>query len=429
MRLAMINTRMPGVNTFLLRDLHQLIREGVHLDLWLFETGSLDTAFRAELEASGGRVFAVPFPVSAAAAMAFAGELVSHPVRTLGSLVLGLRCLFVSPSEGARALAVLPASILIGQRMKRDGIDQTHGLWAGVPTSTALWIHRHTGLPYSFSGHAWDVLSRTSLLSEKVARSRGMIVCSEFARATVEKWVGPELARRVSVVHHGLQLSEWSFRPDRSGEAGRVPLILAVGRLTMKKGFRYLIEACAELRRRGVRYRCEIVGPEGGIGADLRRQIAKLDLSGEVSLVGELPSAQVRERMQSADLFVMPSIQPGPASSDGIPNVVLEAMSVGTHVIATDAGGLSEVLRHGETGRLVPQRDSGALATAIADSFQNPEGRRREIEAARALIESSFDAGKLSQPFLAAIGLGDGAPDASGTPEPNPRLAVARPAS
>ncbi len=409
MRLAMINTRMPGVNTFLVRDLRGLIRDGIRLDIYLFETRSLDRSFRAEAEAAGSSVFHVPFPGGFSAFGALLREALRHPVRLGASLGLGLRTLLVSPREGIRALAVLPTSLLLGRKMRQDGVEQVHGMWAGVPASVAFWIHRHAGLPMSLSGHAWDVTGRTRLLPEKVRASAGMVVCSRFAHRVVAEVVGPSLARQVRVVHHGLTLSQWPFQPERS-PADRPPLILAVGRLTAKKGFRYLVEACAFLRDRSRAFTCEIIGPDGGSGAELTRLIGQHRLETLVRLTGELPPDQVKARMAEADLLAMPSIRLDGGGSDGIPNVVLESMALGTPVVATDAGGIAEVVHPGETGWIVEQKNAAELADAMEEVLRDPELGRCRARAARAVVEAEFNGDALGRVFLEAIGAANGPP-------------------
>ncbi|MFN8548524.1 MAG: glycosyltransferase family 4 protein [Candidatus Eisenbacteria bacterium] len=415
MRLAMVNTRMPGVNSFLIRDLRTLIQRGVVVDVYLFETKSLDPRFRAEVEAAGGQVVRVPFPGGMRELLATARHAVMSPWRFGASALLAIVTMLRSPAEGVRALGVLPTALAIGARMKADRVDQVHGLWAGVPGAVALWIHRHHGMPMSLSGHAWDLIGRTRLLAAKVEAARGMVVCSEFAHGVVARLVGASLARKVAVVHHGLNLAEWPFRGERS--VGSPPLILAVGRLTAKKGFPFLIEAAARLRDRGLDFRVEIVGPDGGLETELRRLVAERRLEGHVRLVGEMAPSEVKARMAEADLLAMPSIQPDRGSSDGIPNVVLEAMALGTPVVSTDAGGIAEVVFPGRTGWLVAQRDPAGLADALEEALRERALAVRQAVAARVLVEAQFNAAELGQTFLRAIGMDSGHDDQKGRDE------------
>jgi glycosyltransferase involved in cell wall biosynthesis len=241
------------------------------------------------------------------------------------------------------------------------------------------------------------------MLPRKARSAAGVVICSEWGRGVLETRLGPRSIAHIAVVHHGLDLDEWAYIPRE--KRNEPPVIVAVGRLTPKKGFDHLIDACRLLRDRGLDFRCEIIGPDGGLGASLDRAIIAFSLEACVRLLGATPPAETRSRIAGADLLACPSIRTDSGSSDGIPNVVLEAMALGTPVVATDAGGIPEVVLPGETGYRVPQRDPGALAAALAAALADEPGRRRMAAAARARVESAFDVRRTTRDFLGAIGV------------------------
>jgi len=401
-RVAFINTRMPGL-TFLARDLIALVRAGVVVDLYVFEDSSLDPDVVRTLISGGGRVEKISFPWSREISAAILAELGRHPGRLAWSVALGLWTLLCSPQEGIRTLGVLPAALALSRRLADTGVDQVHGMWAGVPASVALWLRRHGGYPFSFSGHAWDVAARTRLLARKLALSRGMVVCSGHARSLVDRAIPEGLRDRVTIVHHGMDLDAWPYTPRRHSEGA--PVILGVGKLIELKGYRFLIQACDRLRSRGLEFRCEIVGPEGEEGPALRELVGRLGLNERVVFAGEVTAAEVRTRMQAASVLAAPSIQQPSGRADGIPNVLLEAMALGTPIVAADAGGLGEVILHRRTGLLVAQRDPDALADALAEVLEDRDAALRRAEAARRVLERGFAAPVVAREFLRAVGL------------------------
>jgi glycosyltransferase involved in cell wall biosynthesis len=204
----------------------------------------------------------------------------------------------------------------------------------------------------------------------------------------------------VQVVHHGLDLRNW---PDRGAFSRPQRLqIVAVGRLTEKKGFSCLLDACVLLRERERDFLVDIIGPDGGLEQALREEIGLKGLYGLVNLTGGLPAPEVRNRMRTATILCCPSIESS-TSSDGIPNVVLEAMALGTPVVATDAGGLPEVVIQDRTGRVVPQRDSRALADALVACWDEWEITQSYCRAARMVMEAEFEAESTARAFLAAL--------------------------
>lgn len=92
-----------------------------------------------------------------------------------------------------------------------------------------------------------------------------------------------------------------------------------------------------------------------------------------------------------AAVFAAPCRVAQDGDRDGLPTVLLEAMALGTPVVATDVVGIPEVVRHGETGLLVPERDADALAVALTQLLVTPSLRLRLSTGARALMEQSFD--------------------------------------
>jgi len=97
----------------------------------------------------------------------------------------------------------------------------------------------------------------------------------------------------------------------------------------------------------------------------------------------------IPEVMAALDVLVLPSVR-----SEATSQVILQAMAVGTPVVATAIGGSPEVIRDGETGRLVPPGDAAALAAAIVDTFREPERARRMAHAGQAFVRAhlSMDA-------------------------------------
>jgi glycosyltransferase involved in cell wall biosynthesis len=186
-----------------------------------------------------------------------------------------------------------------------------------------------------------------------------------------------------------------SLRQDDAGDSA-VPMeppyrLLALGRLVQKKGFDVLINACKALEERGLQIQLT-VGGSGPMERRLRRLTRNLGMDGRVTFPGHVRRDRVPVLLRNADVFVMPSVVAHSGDRDGIPNVILEALSWRLPVVATDVCGIGEVIRDGETGLLVPERDPLALAGAIAEITAN-RGRALEMaESGRRLVRERFDA-------------------------------------
>jgi len=150
-------------------------------------------------------------------------------------------------------------------------------------------------------------------------------------------------------------------------------VIASVGRLSQEKGHRHLFEALAAARPSIPKVTCLMAG-DGPLRDTLVAQVRALGLEKVCRFLGDV--ADVESVLAAADVMVLPSI------FEGMPNALLEAMAMGCPVIATAVGGSKELVRPGETGLLVPPRDTASLASALeqfALSFRDHGGMRRRI--------------------------------------------------
>ena len=154
---------------------------------------------------------------------------------------------------------------------------------------------------------------------------------------------------------------------DRLGLPGDRPVWLAVGRLSSEKGHADLIMALSEIDLSGASPVVVIVG-EGGCESQLRGLIAHRNLQERVILAGY--QADLRDYMTAADYFVLPS------RWEAGPLVVLEAMSFGLPVVATDVGQVRSMIIDGETGIIVPPSEPGELARAMKRLMDSGDGAR-----------------------------------------------------
>ena len=168
-----------------------------------------------------------------------------------------------------------------------------------------------------------------------------------------------------------------------------VPRIVSVGRLVEFKGFEHLIDACAELARRGFDFNCDIIG-DGPLRDMLRLKVNSLNLSSRINLLGSLSQGAVLEKLQTADIFALASVTDAEGASDVFPTVIVEAMASVRPVISTRLAGIPELVIDGETGLLVSPADTAALTEALQKLLCDRELRVRYGCAGRARIEQHF---------------------------------------
>lgn len=161
-------------------------------------------------------------------------------------------------------------------------------------------------------------------------------------------------------------------------------LIVTAGRLHAQKGHRFLLEAVDELVHKQGRSLKLVIYGQGELESTLRTMIQVRHLESHVILAGFVSDPQ--ESYRKANLFVLPSLY------EGMPNALIEAVSLGIPVLSTDCpSGPSEILDAGRCGRLVPPGDAAALAQAIADAMDHPEQSAEMARIAKKRVEQLFD--------------------------------------
>ncbi|MGN6431116.1 MAG: glycosyltransferase family 4 protein [Gaiellaceae bacterium] len=184
-------------------------------------------------------------------------------------------------------------------------------------------------------------------------------------------------ADRTVVIPNGVEVDAY---PQASLESA-VPRLIAVGRLAAPKDWSTLLSALTSLDSEAFT-ELAIVG-DGPERERVEDELARRSLEGRVRLLGERDD--VPRLLAEADVFLLAS------RSEGLPLSVIEAMAAGLPIVASDVGGLKELVRDGETGVLVPPGDPVALAEALRPLLANRELRRRLGRAGRARAKALFD--------------------------------------
>lgn len=291
------------------------------------------------------------------------------------------------------ALGILPKTVRFAYEMQRLGVTHVHAHFATHPALAALVIHRLTGIPFSFTAHGSDLHVDRTMLGRKVKASAFTVAISEFNKGVVLEECGEELQGKVRVVHCGVDPSVFKRPTHRADpvDSERTALrLLCVASYEEVKGHRYLIDACAQLRERGIDFELDLIG-EGPCRTDVERRIADADLGTRVHIHGAQPRDVVRRMMSEADVMCLPSVPTAQGKREGIPVVLMEAMASSLPVVSSRLSGIPELVEDGASGILVEPRDAAALAHAIERLAHDPDLRADMGAAGRACIEARFN--------------------------------------
>ena len=284
----------------------------------------------------------------------------------------------------AKSLVLVPYAIYIADLLRRENVGHVHAHWATYPTTVAYLIKRWCGIPYSFTAHAYDIYMISRMLPAKLRAASFVVTCADTNRRYLCSLVDEVTAQHVHVNYHGTDLGR--FTPIRRVRGTKFR-IMSCGWLKEYKGFHILLETVAILVGRGVDAVIDLAG-DGPQRAFLERRAQELGIRDRLHLHGYLPHAKLVDLYRACDVFALPSIiMGGYGRQDVIPNVLAEAMAVGTPVVASSIAGIPELIDHDQSGLLVPERDPKALADALERLWKDPALAARLAAAGRAKVE------------------------------------------
>jgi glycosyltransferase involved in cell wall biosynthesis len=275
-----------------------------------------------------------------------------------------------------------------------------HVHWAHAPGGVALLAERIAGIPWSLSTHAKDLYTVPAAdVAERARCAHFITTCTSANVEHLTEVIGaaPE---KVVLCRHGVRLDRFAAL-NRVPEPGR---LLSIGRLVPKKGFDVLIGACAELARRNVEFRLDIVG-DGAQRQALLGLVERLGLSDRVKILPGRPQPELLDFYARAACFVMAPAVQSDGDRDGVPNVILEAMACGVPTVATAISGIPEVIEDGRTGVLVPSGDRDALADALQLLLAVPERAQQLGDAGRRVVHSEFELADCTAPVVELLRL------------------------
>lgn len=234
-------------------------------------------------------------------------------------------------------------------------------------------------------------------LKNKLMNNVAAIIAISEASKKIIIEQNPELSEKITVVHNGIDIEEWqkqtkieSRNEYKRAEFRALPnekIILCVAELHERKGQKYLIEAAKILADVGtLNFKLVFVGdgPE-------RKYYEKLSapLGNKVLFLGR--KKEIAKLMSASYVFVLPSVR------EAFGLVLLEAACVSLPIIATNVGGIPEIIDDGKTGILVPPENPQALAEAINKLLQNPDLAANLARAAKSKVEMHFSAKTMAE--------------------------------
>ncbi len=309
--------------------------------------------------------------------------------RSAGLLASQVSAVMVHPKELVRLLYTGKRILETLHPLQRLGIDHCHAHFAHYPAELAWGCSRLLGTNFSWNAHSYDLHLYRAHLRQRIQDADLIFPISDANRRFILERGYESTENKLHVCRCGIRLEDYGMKQDSTMAMPKEPLLLGVGRLVDSKGFADLIRAASLLFQKGVPVKVRIIG-EGPERANLLSLARSLGYEYRLALPGSLPRDQVREEQRRAALLVMPCCR-GKNGLDGIPMVLMEAMALGTPVVATCFASIPELVEDGITGRLVPPNQPENLADTIRDLLECPSKQEQLALSARRKVEAEYD--------------------------------------
>lgn len=288
------------------------------------------------------------------------------------------------------------------RRLRKGNFDAIHAHY-GPNALKILPVAKRLKIPLIISFHGYDASRQMkdakyiAALPELFEASAAIIVCARHMIDTLH--LGPWISK----VHHipyGVDVNE--FAPLQKNVATSKVVITHSGRIAFKKGVPDLIRVFSRLAEIHDAIELHILG-DGAEAKLCRELVTEFSLEDKVKFYGAQPQNVVKQLLHRTDIFVLNSRVAEDGDMEGLPNTILEAMSLEKAVVSTIHAGIPDVIKDGENGFLVPERDNERLFKVLDFLISNPNARASVGTNARKTILGSFTLDKMGESLLAVF--------------------------
>lgn len=270
--------------------------------------------------------------------------------------------------------------------MKQNGVRHVHAHFGTNGTTVAMLAARLQPISYSFTVHGPEEFDKPEFihLGDKIRGAAFVAAITSYCRSQLYRWVGVEQWPKIEEVHCGL---EPEFHAGHVSPPPSNHQLVCIGRLCEQKGQLLLVQAAAQLAKTRRDFKIILAG-DGELRAPIEALIQQHKLQDLVTITGWISSEVVRELLVASRAMVLPSF------AEGLPVVVMEALSLQRPVITTSIAGIPELVENQQTGWLIKPGSIDDLVRAMNEALDTPQAtllRYGEVGRARVLERHDID--------------------------------------
>jgi colanic acid/amylovoran biosynthesis glycosyltransferase len=383
LRVAYLTGEYPrATDTWIQREIASLRAQGVTVDGFAVRRPGREHLVGPEQEGETGRTtYLYPQLRTMGLPLAHLGLAVRSPRRYLGALRLAWQTRRPGVHGTAYQLVYLLEAGILAAAVRRRRIRHLHNHFGDSSCTVAMLAAELGGFTFSFTLHGPGIFfeAHTWRLDEKFRRAAFVACISWFCRSQAAIFAPPDCLDRLHIIHCGVQPDALDRRSH--GDDGHE--LLFVGRLAEVKGVAVLLEALAEVAKVHPDVHLTLVG-DGPERDRFEQLVGQRGIDDLVTFAGYRSQGEVARHLAETDVFVLPSF------AEGVPVTLMEALGAAVPVVATQVGGVSELVDQGVNGFVVRPGDPEPLARRLIELLGDPGLRQRFGDAGRALVTTDF---------------------------------------
>ena len=273
---------------------------------------------------------------------------------------------------------------------RRSDIIHAHWSLSGIAgTIAGKLLHK----PVVVMLHHGKASVRSDLATRFAAKTANCILCN--SQYTLSKLLQAQKTKMARVISPGVDVDRFNPQVDKTLFFSREreipqnrPLVLALGRLIEWKGFQYLIDAMGMIKTDPLPYL--LIGGRGPLRKKFEQQVRQKGLEDRVRIVDHIPFEFIHHYYRAADVFVLPSIIDKAGNTEGLGVVLLEALACGIPCVASQVGGITDIVQDGKNGFLVEPQNPVALAGKITELLGDDRLRQELSKYGRRFVVDNF---------------------------------------
>lgn len=380
-----LNSKYPAIShTFILREVIALRERGIEIDIASINSAGDRNAMTQLERDEADRTFYVKQAGAMGAIKSLLSATISNPIRAFGGLKAAFKLGQLTPKRTLLCLFYLAEAFILASWLKRRSLTHLHVHFATPAATVALLLTKIAPVTFSMTIHGPDEFYDVPgyYLEEKIAAAEFVVCISYFAQSQVMKLAPGGQWNKFDIARLGVDIVHFSATSSRASDG--VFEILCVGRLVPTKGQRILIQAVSLLLAQGRQVVLRLVG-DGPDRTELQQIIQQDGLNENIFLEGPVNQDRIQDFYRRADVFALSSF------AEGIPVVLMEAMSMEIPCISTFINGIPELIRDGHDGLLVAPSDVAGLTIALARLMDDAALRETIGKAGRQRIISEYE--------------------------------------